>query len=131
LPRRLSGGGGGLFGPYFRQLAGIQPIAGAVGTLVYLDRAFGAIKVALKLDARAAGTFPLARRVNHDAFIAQDFEQGLSGGFTRVVHAMKLERIEPNAAAAPLANIYEHGADLSFDQFIETSRAFHIIQGVV
>ena len=91
--------------PNLLQFAGIEPVPGAVRTLIDLHPAFAAEEVTVKLHPGASGTFPLPALVDDDALIASDFQQAVSG-LVLLIHTLQFERIEPNAATPALTNIY-------------------------
>jgi hypothetical protein len=93
--------------------------------LVNFDPAFGAEEMALEFDVRAAGAMPFSGWVDIDAGVPLNFEQVIAGWFVLFVDALKLERIEPNSAATPFADIDRDAADLFLNQFIIASGASH------
>jgi hypothetical protein len=78
-----------------------------------------------QFDALASRAISLARCIDHDILIVLDFQQMLPGAFLFLVNTLKLERVEPNAAATALANVHLQISHLPPGQFIEASWTFH------
>jgi hypothetical protein len=108
-----------------RQFARIEPVTIAVRALIHFDPALGAEEMAHQLHPLAARAISLARCIDDHIFITLDFEQMFSRAFLLVVDALKLERVEPYAAATALANIHLQIANLPLGQFIEASWTLH------
>jgi len=108
-----------------RQFARIEPVTVAIRALVHFDPAFGAEEMAHQLDPLASRTISLARCIDDHIFVALNFEQMLSGAFLLLVNSLKLERVEPNAAATTLANVHLEIAHLPPGQFVEASWTLH------
>jgi len=114
-----------LFRANLGQLAGIEPIAAAIGALVHLNFAFGTEKVPVQSHALTMGTIPFARHIHCDSVISREMEQGFTACFTFFIDALEFKSVEPYPTAAPLADVNYQAADLHFSQFIEASWAFH------
>jgi hypothetical protein len=115
----------GFFRAHSGQFARIQPVPIAIGALVHFDSAFGAEEMPHQLHPFAPRAITLARRIDDDIFVALNFKQMLPGAFLLLINALKLERVEPDAAATALTNVYLQVSDLPFGQIIEARGAFH------
>ena len=107
------------------QFAGVEPVAAAIGTFIHFDPAFGAKEMAFEFDACAAWALAFAAKIHLHPRVLPDVEEALSGSFFFLIHALELERVEPDPAAAPLTNVHYETADLGLSQFVETSWTFH------
>src|SRR6058998_1458468 len=85
----------------------------------------------MQLDALTSRAFPFAARIDHYSWINLDVHEGLSGRLGLLVHAFQLERVEPDAAAAPLAGVYHQAPHLNLRKFIKTRRTFHILSRLI
>jgi hypothetical protein len=114
-----------IFVPNLFQLATVQPVAAAAWTLIDFDSAFGIKTMAHEFDAGAARAVAFARRVDAAVRITRDIEKVFARSLTRFVHALKLKGIKPDAAAATVADIDRHSADLQLGQFMKARGTFH------
>ena len=113
-------------GPDQGQLAGVEPIAAAIRTVIHLDGAPGVKKMATEFNAVAARAIAFAGVIHVQPWIALDIGEEFARGFVFFVHALEFEGVEPDAAAATVANIHGHSAHLHLGQFIEASGTFHL-----
>ena len=74
-----------------RQLAGIKPIAAAIGALIDLDLAFGAEKMPVQSHAITTGTIAFARHIDGDPFVPLEMEQRFTGYFTFFIDALQFK----------------------------------------
>jgi hypothetical protein len=69
--------------------------------LIDLEAPLGAVKVAVQSDFRAARTFPLARGVNHNTFVALDIQKMFPCFLFLLIDVFQFECVKPDAAATP------------------------------
>ena len=118
--------GGGFFSTNCGQLAGVEPIASAVWTLVHFYISFCAEEMALELYICTARARAFPRKIDDDFRVASYFHELLSGGLGFVIHLLKFEIVEPDSAAAILAGVDREGPDLKLGQLVETGGTFHL-----
>src|SRR5918995_6129167 len=90
----------GELAPYPGELAGIQPEPCAPRTLVHLNPAFDAVKVAHH-DLRVPGTADALAQVEPALGIPLHLQELLSSRLVYFVHAGELEPVEPDPTASP------------------------------
>jgi hypothetical protein len=93
------------------EFAGVEPATAATGAFVNLDAALGAEEAAFQLDPVAAGAASFALDIDIDGGVLADVEEELAGGFLGLIDFLQFEGIEPDAAAAALANVDGDGSD--------------------
>ncbi len=125
LASLIDGRGFTVFSTHGGQFPRIEPVTGAVRTLVDFDAAFGAEEMAMEFDARTARTFPLARLVDKNVLTALDPQERLTGNFTFVIDLLEFKGIQPNASTTALADVHGETTDLQFGEFIVAGWAFH------
>src|SRR6185436_17864969 len=91
------------FVAYFFQFACVEPVSAAARALIDLDPPFGAEVAPFQFHTLAFRTGALVSGIHVKIRIALDVDQPGAGRFLRLVHLLKLECVEPNAAAAPAA----------------------------
>jgi hypothetical protein len=106
------------------ELAGVEPVTGAVRTLIHFNAAFGGEEMAVELYAGAPGAVAFAERVHGHAFVALDPKEGIAGSHL-LIRALQFEGVKPDPAAAALADVHAQAADLNLGQYITARRAFH------
>ena|ERR1043166_8841849 len=95
-----------LFGSDLCQFARVEPIAPTVGALIDLDTPFGAEKMPMKFYPRTPWTIPFPGIIHHDSRVSLQVKQRLPRRFDFLIDTLQFEGIEPNAAAAALADIH-------------------------
>jgi len=106
------------------QFPSVQPITPAAGALIDLDFAASAEKMAMKLDSSASWAIAFAIEVHGNVFVSSNVQQRLAG-LPCIIHALEFERVEPDSAAASLADVHQHVPNADLGQLIEASWAFH------
>jgi hypothetical protein len=107
------------------QLAGVQPVATALGALVYLDAPERAEEMAHHHDVPAFGTIPAPFMVDFHTGLRANVHQHIAGELVGVVELLQFEVIEPDAAATADADIHHDSAGFDRGQFVCADWTFH------
>jgi hypothetical protein len=118
------GRGVGFFANGF-QFAMVEPGAGTLGTAIQNNASAEAEEFAFEFDATTPHTFPDALRIHGDGGIANDFRQRLFAGGNGVIQLGEFCGVEPDAAAAILANVQQYRPGFHPDQLAVTGGTFH------
>jgi hypothetical protein len=97
-----------LYLPDFSQFPVIEPVSGAIRTMVYFHLTGAAEQVPLELNPGATRTLTLAGRVQLEVRVAANLQKMFTGGFVLFIHLFQFKSVEPHPATAALANIHRN-----------------------